>query len=78
MYMPKTLSFSNILEKFLVVSQAVLFVVQRKLPSYEDLIWSFREMYTVPRLKTHGRREGVDVLHGNVLLRTIVDMCPSL
>jgi hypothetical protein len=56
MWMPKTLGFSNVLEKLLVVTQAVLFVVQRNFPPYEDLIRSSRKMYTIPRLKTHGGR----------------------
>jgi hypothetical protein len=54
MYMPKTLGFSNVLKKLLVVTQTVLFVVQCELSPYEDLIRSFWKMYTIPRLKTHG------------------------
>lgn len=56
MHMAKALSFSDVLEKLLVVTQAILFVVQCELSPHEDLIRSFREMYTIPRLKTHGRR----------------------
>jgi hypothetical protein len=78
MYMAKALGFSDVLEKLLVVTQAVLFVVQCELPPYEDLIRTFREMHTIPRLKTHGGWQSVDVLHGNVLFRAIVDMSSSL
>jgi hypothetical protein len=56
MYMAKALGFPNVLEKLLVVTQAVFFVVQCELPPHEDLIRSFREMYTIPRLKADGRR----------------------
>jgi len=48
MDMAKTLGFPDIFEKLLVVSQAVLFVVQRELPPHEDLIRSFWEMYSIP------------------------------
>jgi hypothetical protein len=50
MFMAKTLGFPDILQKPLMVSETVFFVVHRELPPHENIIGPSWKMYTVPGL----------------------------
>lgn len=54
--MAKALGFSDIFEEGFVMAETMLLIMQRELPSNEDVVRLSWEMHTIPRLETHGWR----------------------